>query len=241
MSIQRMIYFVKHNRRTIYVMFIILTIGIVGSYGLIGQGSYNGSNTTSDTEAQMSSYNTAITSARQQLAEKENDYTSIVSLAELLGNRANLAVTNNNTEIFQADAAEAAGLYEKALANAPTDLNNLGKANLEVKAAYYYWLVNNSAKAETLIGEALKLSPENYNIAAFAAQFYHTEGRTEDAIKVLNQYIASAAADDANVSSAKQQIEALQGILDEAKNGNTSDNSNADASSGLTDKADTAK
>lgn len=187
MSVQNMIAWIKGHRKAIYVLFTLLIIGLVGSYASMVTYSSSSSDTYTIDEY-LSYYNDLIAEQDAILDATPEDYTALVTAAQLYQERAYIYYLNSDYTNYYIDGLTCVNYAEAATAYFPSDFDDYLKSDLYVFIASAYSSLGNYESADETYLIALDLANDNETAIMYYADNLYIQGLYQEAIDALNEY-----------------------------------------------------
>ncbi|GEM_PF-3939628 len=221
------------NKKSSQIAFIIIlaliVVGLVISFAFMGTSNIKTNVSSNDISSQIKTYESAISQSRSDLAKNPGNYSTVKGLADLLYNVGNLYGQNSQNTKMTAAFIEAGDLYLEALKYAPTELNDAGKASLYYQAGMSYWFGSEDDLSTENFEKAIALAPASYEINATYATVLFYSGKTEVAVKVVDNCLAAMGEDGEYYSEMLSFKENLAKSIEElskaAENESTTENS----------------
>ncbi len=217
MTIQGMRDWIKKHRNWIIALFVLLIIGLVGTYASsgFGGGKQNGGVTL---EQQLEASNLAIEDARQNLAANPDSYNELYALANQLDQGASVMSQAGQDEEAKAAYLEAADLYHKGLEKAPEDLNDAGRARMLLLSASCYVLVEDFESADKDFKAAIEEAPKDPTANTTYINYLVNFDRLDEALLAAISYQSSLPQGDANLENATAYVEAIKAMIESKAN-----------------------
>jgi len=206
-------------RLPLIIMVVMLAVGLVGSFAIWSSPNVN---TTPGNEIapeeQIKNLQVSIDSLEKELAEKPKDFSIIKSLADARSQQAGLYAQVNDKKKSEEVFKQGLENYLSALDYAPEDLNEKGRADIMVQAAFCASNSNQGSVAGTLYQEAVKLVPEDFNVRYNYVLFLGFYQQNIPAAKEeLARYKALFNEGDERIAQADQLLEIINALEQAAK------------------------
>ncbi len=236
MSIQSMRNATQKNRWIMIIIAVLLIAGILITYAV--SSSVGGTGLTdqeANVEQQIQYYQQAVAALEEELANQPNDYSTLTQLGENYYNLAVMQGANGDSEGMDASLKAGIGYYQDALNNAPENLNDLGKAELDMKIGGMYFYTTEKDTGYEYMREAVNLVPENYDINVTYAYYLWMDGQYEQAIAVLEVLKDVLPADDEHAADLDTTLADLKQSLEEMQNPSATDGQDTAGDGAATD------
>lgn len=209
----------RKMRWPLIIMVVMLAVGLVGSFAIWSSPNLGGSTGTEiKPEDQIKNLQVSIDSLEEDLKEKPKDFSIIKSLADVRYQQAGLYAQINDQEKSVEVFKKGLENYLSALDYAPEELNEKGRADIMVQAAFCASSSNQGSVAGTLYQEAVKLVPEDFNIrynyVLFLA-FY--QQNIQGAKEEIGRYKALLKDGDERIAQADQLLEVIEALEEAAQ------------------------
>lgn len=215
MSIQGMREWVKSHRVLIGILLGLIVASLLITYSIGAMTRSSGSGNTDQVD--IAAYEEYVAEKRAAYEANTEDYTTNYELATALYELGLASIYEDSTKAI-ASFAEAADYYVVAIGIAPSDLNDLGLAQLYVKAANCYSITGDNDKAKENYEAAVKLAPGEFEVGYTYAQHLAGIAEYDAAIKVLENMIANTT-DQSIIDSANALIEEINVVKAQSAGG----------------------
>lgn len=220
MSIQGMREWVKSHRVLIGILLGLIVVSLLITYS-VGAAKKTSTAQTGNNTSDIASYENIVAEKRTAYESNKEDYTTNYELASALYDLGLATVYEDYTKAV-ASFTEAADYYVVCLELAPADLNDLGRAQLYVKAANCLSVAGENDKAKANYDEAVKLAPGDFEVGFTYAQHLAGIKEYDAAIEVLNNLIANST-DQSIIDSANSLIEEINTVKAQSANDTEAD------------------
>lgn len=201
-------------RGPLIIMVIVLAVGLVGSFAIWSSPSVNNNASGSgevNPEEQIKNLQVSIDSMEKELAEKPKDFSVLKSLADVRSQQGGFYAQINDAEKSKEVFAKGLENYLAALDNAPAEINEQGKADIMVSAAYCASNSEQDNTAGALYQQAIELVPEDftarYNYVLFLAFYLQDINKAKEEI---TKYKAVLKDGDERIAQADQLLSAIE-------------------------------
>lgn len=201
-------------RVPLIIMTAVLAFGLVGSFAIWSSPNLknNASGQNQTPEEKIKNYQASIDTWETSLKEKPKDFSLLRSLADVRFEQAQLYVetgdNNKSKEVF----AKSLENYLLAMDNAPAEINNKGRADLMVRAAYCASASGENNLAGHMFQEAVKLVPEDYETRSNYTIFLVMQQNFAGAKDELTKYKALLKEGDPLIAQVDQMIKGIEDI-----------------------------
>ncbi|MGI6685987.1 MAG: hypothetical protein ACOX47_11070 [Bacillota bacterium] len=203
----------KKMRWPLIIMVVMLAVGLVGSFAIWSSPNVNSPGSEVQPEDQIKNLQVSIDSLEKDLTEKPKDFSIVKSLADVRAQQAGLYAQINDKEKSVEVFKKGLENYLSALDYAPEELNEQGRADIMVQAAFCASNSDQGNVARSLYQEAVKLVPEDfntrYNYVLFLA-FYLQD--IEGAKAEIGSYKALLKDGDERIAQADQLLEVIEAL-----------------------------
>ncbi|MEL7565364.1 MAG: hypothetical protein AAGU27_10810 [Dehalobacterium sp.] len=208
-------------RGPLIIMVVVLAVGLVGSFAIWSSPNFN-KNASGDgeinPEEQIKNLQVSIDSMEKDLAEKPKDYSLLKGLADIRTQQGGFYAQINDKDKSKEVFAKGLENYLSALDNAPAEINEQGKADIMLAAAFCASNSEQDNTAGVLYQQAIELVPEDfsarYNYVLFLAFYLQDLSKAKEEIA---KYKAILKDGDERIAQADQLLSAIEALEKEAQ------------------------
>ncbi|MGI6630948.1 MAG: tetratricopeptide repeat protein [Bacillota bacterium] len=219
MVMQKIRHSKKKMRVPLIIMVIMLAVGLVGSFAIWSSPNVGGTaGNEIQPEEQIKNLQISIDSLEKDLEENPKDFSVVKSLADARYQQAGLYAQINDREKSMEVFAKGLENYLSALDYAPEDLNEKGRADIMVQAAFCASNSEQANVADALYQQAIELVPEDYTVFYNYVLFLAFYRQDSDRAKAeIDRYKALLPEGDERIAQADQLLEVIKALEEAAQ------------------------
>lgn len=208
-------------RGPLIIMVVVLAVGLVGSFAIWSSPDIGNTQPGAgeiNPEEQIKNLQISIDSMEKDLTEKPKDFSLLRSLADVKAKQGGLYAQIGEQEKSKEVFAKGLENYLGALENAPAEINEKGKADIILGAAFCASNSEQDKMAGSLYQDAIKLIPEDftarYNYVLYLAFYLGDLNMAKAEIVDYKNILKDG---DERIAQADQLLSAIEALEQEAQ------------------------